>query len=63
MRGVDFIRLMRGEKPVIVNMPGVTTSGSSIEGHIEGHDALVFRRDGVTTWNALVPLERYEGVK
>ena len=49
-----FFWLLKGERPWIANMPEMNTSGTGISNDIEGHDALVFRRDKVTEWNALV---------
>lgn len=63
MRGDLLIDLMRGVKPLVANMPETSTSGASIEGDIEGHDALVFRWDGARSWNAIVTLKKWEGVK
>lgn len=63
MRGEVLIELMKGKKPLVANMPETSTSGSSIEGDIEGHDALVFRWDGARSWNAIVTLKKWESVK
>ncbi len=58
-----FLGLMRGELPEVVNMPEMKTKGGQIAQAIAGHDALVFRRDGVKTWYALVREATYPGAK
>ena len=57
-----FIDLMNGKTPKVVNMPVLVTSGASIEAHIKGHDALVFRKDGVRTWSVLVTAKKFAGI-
>lgn len=61
MRSEQFVALLRGEKPVAVNTPNVTIPGKQILKHLEGHDALVFRRSGSSEWMAVVTAERFNG--
>ena len=58
-----FYGLLKGLRPDIVNMPEMKTSGEQIGQAIKGHDALVFRRDGVTAWHAMVLESTYLGAK
>ena len=58
-----FLGWMRGEVPSVVNMPLMKTKGTQIADAIEGHDALVFRRDGVTAWYALVREGKFPGAR
>ena len=59
MRRNVFFDLLRGKRPTVVNWPEMKTSGSQIAKDIAGHDALVFRRDGVKEWYALVREETW----
>lgn len=54
-----FLDLMRGKLARPVNWPQMRTPGKGISDAITGHDALVFRRDGVTDWFALVREEKW----
>ena len=58
MRRAQFIDLVRGDAPQPINMPTLKVRGLTVLSHIEGHDALVFRRSGATEWHALVRTEK-----
>lgn len=59
MRRDLFFGLLRGERPRIVNMPLVSTTGELINKDIRSHDALVFRQSGVKDWFVLVTEKTY----
>ena len=61
LRQEAFVAMIRGERLTLANMPEMATDGKQINDMIEGHDALVFRRDGVKTWHALVREPKYWG--
>lgn len=64
MRRTQFMGLVRGAPPRPVNWPGVvvTRPDSSILRHLEGHDALVFRRDRQREWMAIVRKEKFDAM-
>lgn len=59
MRRAVFLDLLHGKLPRVVNMPAISVPGRMIVGHLEGHDALIFRRTHTTEWMAIVRLERW----
>lgn len=59
LRRAQFVSLVRGRPPRPVSMPRVTISGKQALDHLEGHDALVFRRSGQREWMALVREEKF----
>lgn len=54
MRRDLFVALLRGEAPKGLNVATITVPGQMILQHIDGHDALVFRRSGSSEWMAVV---------
>jgi hypothetical protein len=62
MRRSQFMSLVRGAPPRPVNWPSVAIArlDSSILKHLEGHDALVFRRDRQREWMAIVRKEKFD---
>jgi hypothetical protein len=59
MRREQFVDLVKGRAARAVNTPEITIAGRQVLDHIDGHDALVFRRDGSTEWMAIVREEMY----
>lgn len=57
-RGV-FVRMLKGVSPSAVNVPHlVVAKAKLVADAIDGHDALVFRRDQTREWMALVREDR-----
>jgi hypothetical protein len=54
MRRGQFIGWLNGKPQVPVNLPSISIAGHMVLKHIEGHDALVFRRSGSSEWMAMV---------
>jgi Holliday junction resolvase len=59
MRSREFIGLLRGERPTVINLPSIKVPGKQICDELVDHDALLFRRTGVRGWQAVVTLERF----
>jgi hypothetical protein len=62
MRRPQFVGLVRGVAPKPVNWPGIRIPGRQILEHLEGHDALVFRRTGQREWMAVVRRDKFDAI-
>lgn len=58
MRRGQFERLVRGEFEAPLNWPEIAIAGRTVLNHIEGHDALTFRRSGQREWMAIVRISK-----
>ena len=58
MRRPQFIEALGGARPRVFNMPEIVVPGKLVTQHISGHDALIFRTDGLTEWCAMVDEKR-----
>jgi hypothetical protein len=63
MRRAQFIALVRGVAPRPINWPRIVVQAKEPLEHLEGHDALVFRRTGQREWMAIVRREKFDAIK
>ena len=59
MRRPQFIEALGGARPRVLNMPEIAINGRMVLQHIAGHDALIFRTDGLTEWCAMVDERKF----
>lgn len=62
LRRAQFAQLVRGTAPRPVNWPQIKIPGRQVLKHLEGHDALVFRKNGQREWMALVRREKFDAI-
>jgi Holliday junction resolvase len=63
MRSAQFSTLILGRTTEVFNFPKIVLPrAATLLKHIEGHDALVFRKDGNSEWYAIVREEKWRSV-
>ena len=55
MRKAVFLRWMNGHPPVLVNFCELETPVANVTQEIQGHNALIYRKDRSLEWYALIP--------